>query len=126
MPITTLEDACDDTTEHPCDDAAKARILERVRVIDELLGKLGFAIQAGALVDVRNGDDVKKDGAVVETSDDAITVTRGGTEAKLTVDGNVWSVAITPAGVVAKLNRRNLYGCEDGSSRFVGVALPLP
>jgi hypothetical protein len=126
MPITTLEDACDDSTEHPCDDAAKARILERIRVIDEVLGKLGFAIRAGALVDVRNGDPVKKDSVVVETSDDAITVTRGSDERSLAVDGNVWSVAITPTAIVAKLNRRNLYGCEDGSSRFVAIALPLP
>ncbi len=126
MPITTLEDACDETADHPCDDAAKARIVERVRLIDEVLGKLGFAIQANALVDVRNGDDVTKDGVVVETSDDTLKATRGSDERTLAVDGNVWSVAVTPKAIVAKLNRRNLYGCEDGSSRFVAVALPLP
>jgi hypothetical protein len=126
MPITALEDACDQTAENPCDDAAKARIAERTRVIDEVLGKLGFTIQPNALVDVRNGDDVNKDGVVVETSDDTLKATKGSDERSLAVEGNVWSVAITPKAVIAKLNRRNLYGCEDGSSRFVAIALPLP
>ncbi len=126
MPLTTLEDACEGTHEHPCDDAAKARIAERTTLVDGLFASLGFEIVANALVDVRNGDPVTKDGVTVEISDTAVSVMRGGKERSMPLDGGVWAVAFTQTAVVIKQNRRNLYGCNDGSSRFVGVALPLP
>jgi hypothetical protein len=125
MPVTTLEDACDATTEHPCDDAAKVRIADRIRNVDAVLMRLGFAIQNGALVDVRNGDPLKRGDVTIETTDDAVTVTRGDDRRSMAVAGNVWAVAITPKAIIIKVNERNLYGCDDGSSRFSGMALPL-
>lgn len=126
IPLTTLEDACEETPDHPCDDVAKARIADRAKVVDTLFASLGFEVTANALVDVRNGEPVTKDGVTVEISDSQVTATRGGNERSLPVDGGVWAVAFTPKAIVIKQNRRNLYGCNDGSSRFVGVALPLP
>jgi hypothetical protein len=126
MPLVAREDACDNTTAHPCDDAAKARIAERIKAVDDVLSRLGFTVQSRALVDARNGEPMQKDGVSVDTSDDALTATRGGNEASMPIDGNVWSIAITPKAVVAKVNRRNLFGCADGSSRLEAIVLPLP
>ncbi len=126
LPLVTLEDACDETADRPCDDAAKARIAERVTLIDTLFASLGFQITANAFVDVRNGEPVSKDGTTLEISDDTIEASRGGSERTLTLEGHAWAVAFTPKALVVKLNRRNLYGCNDGSSRFAGVALALP
>jgi hypothetical protein len=126
LPLVTLEDACDETADSPCDDAARARIAERVALIDTLLASLGFQITANAFVDVRTGDPVSKDGIRVELSDDSITASRGSGERTLELEGHAWAIAFTPTALVVKLNRRNLYGCNDGSSRFAGAALPLP
>lgn len=126
LPLVTLEDACDETAESPCDDAAKARITERAKLVDTLLASLGFEITANAFVDVRNGDPVSKDGVTVEVHDDHVSAERNGDERRLPIDGGAWAIALTPKAVVVKLNRRNLYGCNDGSSRFVGAALALP
>jgi hypothetical protein len=126
FPIITLDDACDETDQTPCSDAAKARIAERRVLADQLLASLGFTIQANALIDARNGDPIKKDGMTIEFADDAITVTtKSGDEKTLPTDASTWAVAITPKAVVVKLNRRHLITCNDASSRFVGAALPL-
>lgn len=125
IPLVTIEDACDETADHPCDDAAKARITERVKLVNALFASQGFQITANAFVDVRNGDPMTKDGVHVEISDDKLSATRGDAGASLEVHGSVWSVAVLPKAVVAKVNRRNIYACNDGSSRFVGLALPL-
>jgi hypothetical protein len=126
LPLVTLEDACDESADSPCDDAAKARIAERVKLIDTLFASLGFQITPNAFVDVRNGDPVSKDGISVDLSDDSLIASRGGAERTLTLEGQPWAIAYTPKALVVKLNRRNLYGCNDGSSRFEGVALALP
>ncbi len=126
FPLITLEDACDETSEHPCDEAAQVRIGERVKVIDGLLASLGFALRSNAFVDVRNGDPVKHDGVTVETSDDTVHVSRSAGERTLTLRGAAWSVAFTPTAVVVRFNLRNLYACDDGSSRFAGTAVAVP
>ncbi len=124
LPLVAVEDACDDATEI-CDDA-KARIAARHKLVDGLLASLGFEIVANAFVDVRNGDPVTKDGVTVELHDDAVTAERNGQERTLRLAGNAWAIAFTAKALVVRLNRRNLLGCNDGSSRVDGVALPLP
>jgi hypothetical protein len=126
FPIITLDDACDETDQMPCSDAAKARIAERHALADQLLASLGFTIQANAFVDARNGDPIKKDGMTIEFADEGVTVTtKSGDEKTLPTDASTWAVAITPKAVVVKLNRRHLITCSDASSRIVGAALPL-
>lgn len=124
LPLVTLEDACDETA-GTCDDA-KARIAERAKLVDTLFAALGFDIAANAFVDVRNGELVSRNGVSIEPHDDHLVVSRGADERTLHFDGSAWSVAVTPKAIIVKLNRRNLYGCNDGTARFVGAALPLP
>lgn len=126
LPLIAAEDTCDNTPARPCDDAAQARIAERTKVADALLTSLGFELTANAFIDVRNGDPVSKDGVSVEMHDDHVAVDKGGDERKLQLDGSAWGVAFTPKAVVVRVNRRNPLGCNDGSSRIAGAALPLP
>jgi hypothetical protein len=125
LPLITLEDACDETEQSPCSDTTAAKIADRRKLADQLLASLGFTIQTGALIDVRNGDPVHKDGLTIEFSDDAVTVTtKSGDEKTLPLDGaSAWAVAITPKAVVVKLNRRHLSSCDDQSARFIGAAM---
>lgn len=126
LPLVALEDACDETTESPCDDAAKGRIAERAKLVDNLFVALGFEIASKAFIDVRNGEPVTKNGVEVEIHDDYVLASRNGNEKRIDLDGGVWAIALTPTALVIKQNRRNLYGCNDGSSRLVGVGLALP
>lgn len=126
LPLIAADDACDATTAHPCDDAAQARIAERTRLADTLLASLGFEITAKALIDVRNGDPVSRDGVSVELHDDHVTADKGGDERTLHLDGSAWSIAFTPKALVVRMYRRNVVGCNDGSSRTAATALALP
>jgi hypothetical protein len=126
LPIITLDDACDETDKMPCADAVAAKIAERRKLADQLLSTLGFAIQANALVDVRNGDPVRKDGIAIEFADEGITVTtKTGAEKTLATDASTWAIAITPNAIVVKLESRHLITCDDASSRTVAAAIPL-
>lgn len=127
VPLISTEDACDETDQFPCNDAAKARIADHRKVANALLGSLGFTIQTGAWIDVRNGDPVHKDGIAVEFADDAITVTtRSGAEKTLPLEeASTWAIAITAKAVVVKLDRRHILACDDTSARVVGAAIPL-
>ncbi|HTL35023.1 MAG TPA: hypothetical protein VL326_17970 [Kofleriaceae bacterium] len=126
FPLRTLEDACDETDNLPCSDAAKLRIATRRALADQLLSTLGFTLQANAFIDVRNGDAVRKDGMTIEFADEGITATtKAGNEKTLAIDGSVWAVAITAKAVVIKVERRHLILCDDASSRTAGAALPL-
>jgi len=126
LPLTTSEDACDDTPQHPCDDAATARITERTKLADTLLASLGFEIKANVFIDVRNGDPVSRDGVRVEFSDDEITAEKNGAERTLAIAGNASAIAITPTAVIVKLNEHGGFSCTGVSSRFAGAALALP
>jgi hypothetical protein len=126
FPIITLEDACDETDQLPCSDAAKTKIADRRKLADQLLSSLGFTIQANAFVDVRNGDPVRKDGMTIEFADEGITATtKSGAEKTLATDGSAWAVAITQKAIVVRLDVRHLVICDDASSRTIGAALPL-
>jgi hypothetical protein len=124
LPLTAVDDACDDAAEF-CDDT-KARLAERTKLVDRLFASLGFEIVSNAFVDVRNGEAVSKDGVNVEFHDDAVVAEKNGAERTLRIDGSAWAVAFTAKALVVRHNRRNLIGCNDGSSRVDGVALPLP
>jgi len=125
LPLVAAEDACNETSEAGCEDTSKARIAEREKLVDNLFRALGFEIASKAFVDVRNGEPVNKNGVEVEIHDDYVTASKDGNEKRVELDGGVWAVAFTPTAIVIKQNRRNLFGCNDGSSRFVGVGLAL-
>lgn len=125
LPLVTPEDACNEASEPTCQDASKARIAEREKLVDNLLRALGFEIASKAFIDVRNGEPVSKNGVEVEIHDDYVSASKDGNEKRIELDGGVWAIAFTPTAIVIKQNRRNLVGCNDGSSRFVGVGLAL-
>ena len=125
LPLIPAEDALCDPATTSCDDA-KARIADQTKRVDALFASLGFEISANAFVDVRNGEPVTKDGISVELHDDAVTAERNGQERTLKLDGNAWAIAFTAKALVVRQSRRNLLGCNDGSSRVDGIALPVP
>jgi hypothetical protein len=108
-----------------CVAAVKARFSARTATVDALLASLGFTVHANVLVDVRNGDPVRRDGLSIELGDDHVMVERAGEERRLDTEGTPWAIAILPTALVIRTNRRDLLGCADGSSRLAGVALPL-
>ena len=109
LPLVTLEDACDETEEHPCDAAAQARIRERATLVDALFASLGFALEDKVFVDVRNGDALHKDGVSVDLPEKKLVGSGG-------VSGAIPAGTFSANSLHADLNARTI--SLDGNARL--------
>jgi hypothetical protein len=124
LPVQAPADACTDDAAHPCSDAVQQAIAARTKVVDNLLAAQGFRIVAKALVDVRNGDPVDRDGVSVDISDSSVVASKGGVDYTLPTATSASFVAFLPTALVVKLPHFNQGSCGTWT-REDAIALPL-